>query len=167
MAKSLMAAAMLAGVEVAGLAQVDNVEILTSGISCGVCAVVSEVRFRRMEGIGKVDISSAKETITLHYKPDARFSAKEIEEVLRPLGVHVLRMRMEARGRLETGGDGKMLLVAGRNRIPVRLGAGAGTIEPGAQLLVEGLILGSGETVECKVGRIRNAEKGGKRNETR
>ncbi len=158
---------MLAIVQGAGLAQVDMVEILTSGISCGVCAAVSEVQFRRMEGIGNVTISLAKETITLHYKPDARFSVKDIEGVLEPLKVHVLRMRMEARGHLEAGRDGKMVLVAGRNRIPVRLREGTGVMEPGTQLLLQGLIMGSGETVEYKVGQIRIAEKGSNGHETR
>jgi copper chaperone CopZ len=165
--KSLVTAAVMAFVQVAGFAQVEKVEILTSGISCGVCAAVSEVQFRRMEGIGNVTISLAKETITLHYKPDARFSVKEIEGVLEPLKVHILRMRMDARGFLEAGRDGKMLLVAGRNRIPVRLREGTGVIEAGTQLLLQGLIMGRGETMEYRVGQIRIAEKGSNGYETR
>ena len=166
--KSLMTAAvMMAFVQIAGFAQVDTVEILTSGISCGVCAAVSEVQFRRMEGIGNVTISLPKETITLHYKPDALFSAKEIERVLEALKVHILRMRMDARGYLETGLGGKMLLVARRTRIPVRFREGTETIQLGTQLFMQGQITGSGETLEYKVGQIRIAEKGRNGHETR
>ncbi|MCC7187047.1 MAG: heavy-metal-associated domain-containing protein [Acidobacteria bacterium] len=165
--KSLLTAAVMAFLEVAGFAQVDKVEILTSGISCGVCAAVSEVRFRRMEGVGKVTISLPKETITLEYRPDARFSVAALEGVLEPLNVYILRIRMEARGRFETGPDGKMVLVAGKNRIPARLREGAGTIQQGMQLFVQGLVTGRGETMEYKVGQIRIAEKGSNGHETR
>ena len=51
------------------LAQVDSVEMRTTGISCGVCAMVSEFQFRRMAGVDKVTISLAREAIVIFYKP--------------------------------------------------------------------------------------------------
>jgi len=157
---TLKMAAALAFAQVAGLAQVETVEILTSGISCGVCAAVSEFQFRRMEGISKVTISLPKESITLKYQANTWFSLQSIQAVLEPLHVQVLRIRVEARGRIEIGSEGKKFLVAGRNRFPVRLPAGTAMIDPGAQLLVDGVLLGSGE---CKVVKISITEKGGNR----
>jgi len=155
-------AAVLALAPVSGLAQVEKVEILTSGISCGVCAAVSEVQFRRMEGIGKVTINLSKETITLHYKPDAGFSAQALQRVLEPLNVQILRIRIAAQGRVEDGPEGKKSLVAGRNRFVVQLPPGARTIAPKEHLLVEGLLIGTGETMECKVATVTIREDGGK-----
>jgi copper chaperone CopZ len=155
-------AAALTLAQVPGLAQVEKVEILTSGISCGVCAAVSEVQFRRMEGIDKVTINLPKEAITLHYKADAGFSAQALQRVLDPLNVQILRLRIAARGRIEDGPAGKKSLVAGRNRFVVWLPAGAGMIDPKEHVFVEGLLIGRGETMECKVATVTIREDGEK-----
>ena len=42
--------------------------MLTTGISCGACAGLSEIYFRRMPGIARITISLSKESITLFYK---------------------------------------------------------------------------------------------------
>ena len=152
---------------VAALAQVESVEILTSGVSCGVCAVVSEVQFRRMEGIERVAISLPKESITLYYKPGAGFSLPAIQSVLEPLKVQILRIRMTARGNVEDGPEDRKTLIAGRNRFLLRLPREAGNISPKEQLFLEGLLIGSGETMEYRVATITRREDGGKGHETR
>jgi len=124
-----------------GSAQVNRVEILTSGISCGVCAVVSEIQFRRMPGVGKVDISLSNESITISYGPDAEFSPEAIHQILQPLNVHVLRLRIWARGRIEELKKGEYRLVTGRHKFAVKLRAGTGSIQTGTPVLIEGIIL--------------------------
>src|SRR5215470_3920168 len=96
-----------------GWGQVEKVAMRTTGISCGVCAAVSELNFRRLGGVEKVDISLAKEAIMLTYKPGAAFDPRGIREVLRPLEVGVVQFQISARGRVQEQG-GKRLFVAGK-----------------------------------------------------
>src|SRR5918911_190646 len=85
-------------------AQVGKVAIQTTGISCGVCAAISEVQFRRMPGVDKVAISLSTETITLFYNSDASFDPRQIRRILQPLEVGVVRFQLSARGKvLEDG----------------------------------------------------------------
>src|SRR5579863_3575430 len=75
-------------------AQVEKVAMRTTGISCGVCAGLSEVYFRRMPGIDAVKISLSKEAIMLTYKPGATFDPKAIRDLLRPMDVGVVQFQI-------------------------------------------------------------------------
>ena len=68
------------------LAQVEKAAMRTTGISCGVCAVVSEVNIRRIEGVDEITISMSNETLMISYEPDALFESVEIRKVLESLG---------------------------------------------------------------------------------
>lgn len=91
-------------------AQVEKATMRTTGISCGVCAAVSEFKFRRMPGVDNVTISLASESITLAYKPDAAFSPGEIRQTLEPLDVHVVVFHVTARGRIQEHNGRKLSL---------------------------------------------------------
>src|ERR1700740_3088880 len=82
-------------------AQVETVAIRTTGISCGVCAAISEIQFKRVAGVDKVTISFAKEAIMLSYKPDATFSPRHLRAVLQPLDVGIVQFHISARGRFQ------------------------------------------------------------------
>ena len=141
-------------------AQVDRVEILTSGISCGVCAVVSEIQFRRMPGVGRVDISLSNESITVSYGPDAEFSPQAIRRILQPLNVHVLQLRVWARGRIEESKKGDYLLVAGKYRFAFKSRAGIGPIPTGTPVFIEGIILNERESpMELRALKVGALEK--------
>jgi copper chaperone CopZ len=99
-------------------AQVQKVAMRTTGISCGVCAAVSEVNFKRIPGVDKVKISLSQEAIMLTYKPGATFSTRQIRDVLKPLEVGVLQFQIGARGRIEEEG-GKRFFVAGKDKFLV------------------------------------------------
>ena len=47
--------------------QVETVAMHTTGISCGVCAAVSEISLKQMTGVDRVAISLAKEAIIIAY----------------------------------------------------------------------------------------------------
>jgi hypothetical protein len=96
-------------------AQVERVAMRTTGISCGVCAVVSEFHFRRMPGVDQVRISRAQEAIMLTYKPGALFSPRAIRDLLRPLDVGVVEFQINARGQVRQLG-GKGFFIAGRDK---------------------------------------------------
>src|SRR3974390_1321355 len=95
--------------------QVERVAMRATGISCGVCAVVSEFHFRRMPGVDQVHISRAQEAIMLTYKPGAVFSPRAIRDLLRPLDVGVVQFQINARGQVREQG-GKSFFVAGKDK---------------------------------------------------
>ena len=97
------------------LAQVEKAAMRTTGISCGVCAVVSEVNIRRIEGVDEITISMSNETLMISYEPDALFESVEIRKVLESLDVGITVFQISARGRVEDQGE-KRFFVAGRNR---------------------------------------------------
>ena len=130
-------------------AQVEQVAVLTSGISCGVCAAVSEVNFRRMPGVDKVTISLAKEAIFLAYKPGVPFDPRGIREVLRPLDVRVVQFQISARGRIQEE-RGKRLLITGKDRFA--LTGESGSAPPsGSIALVQGIVNDRIDPMEIKV----------------
>src|SRR5262245_28156438 len=95
-------------------AQVEKVAISATGISCGVCAAISEIHFKRMAGVDRVAISLAKEVIVISYKPGADFSPQRIREVLQPLEVGVVQFQISARGCIQEQ-SGKRFFMAGRD----------------------------------------------------
>ena len=129
------------------LAQVQKVAMRTTGISCGVCAAVSEINFRRMPGIDKVSISLAKEAIMLTYKPGAVFNPRGIREVLRPLEVGVVQFQISARGRVQELG-GKRFFMAGKDRFVLASGP---TIPLDTPVLVEAILNDHTDPMEVKV----------------
>jgi hypothetical protein len=108
-----LAAAILASA-LSGSAQVEKTTMRTTGISCGVCAAVSEFKFRRMPGVDHVTISLPDESITISYKPGAAFSPQLLRQTLEPLSVRILEFRITARGRLQKQTP-KPLFVAGKD----------------------------------------------------
>ena len=109
----LFAFALAAAVPVS--AQVEQVAVRTTGISCGSCAAVSEINLRRLvTGLDKVTISMSKEAIVVSYKPGAPFRPQTIRDVLQPLQVGILQFQISARGRVQEQGT-KRIFVAGND----------------------------------------------------
>jgi hypothetical protein len=102
-----------------GAAQIEKLAMRTTGISCGICAGLSEIYFRRLPGVDKVKISLRNEAILLTYKPGATVDPEAIRKVLEPLKVGVVQFQVSLRGEIrETGG--KQILQAGKDRFVVR-----------------------------------------------
>src|SRR6476661_7658216 len=100
--------------------QVEKVVIQTTGISCGVCAAISEMQFRRIPGVEDVAISRSDESITLSYTADASFDPRQIRQILPGLAVGVTQFRVSVRGRVKQEG-GKWLFVAARDKFVLAL----------------------------------------------
>jgi copper chaperone CopZ len=149
----------LLAAQIAGFGQVAKVEILTSGISCGICAAVSEFQFRRMPAVKSVAISLPNESITISYKSGAAFSPRAIHEVLNPLHVQVLRLRIEASGYMEESKDGKRYLVCGQDRFQLRPSPKSEGIEPGVPLMVDGVVIERRETLELLLMKVSGSRK--------
>lgn len=142
--------ALLLAVRGRAAAQVEKVAIQTTGISCGVCAVVSEIQFKRIDGVERVKISLSTETVMLSYKPGAAFASLPIRQVLKPLGVGVLRLEVSAVGRMEEQGE-KRWFVAGRNRFAVVPSADRTGIRLDAPASVLGIVDDAKEPPELRI----------------
>jgi len=130
--------------------QVERVSLTTTGISCGVCAAVSELHFRRMPGVESVAISLAKESIVIVYKPTANFSARGIKEVLQPLDVGILLFRISARGHIQEEG-GKMFFIAGNDKFVVPPSGNSQSLLRAATVRIEGVVNDRADPVELKI----------------
>ena len=100
-------------------AQIEKLAMRTTGISCGICAGLSEIYFRRLPGVDGVNISLRNEAILLTYKPGAAVDPEAIRKVLEPLKVGVVQFQISARGEIRESG-GKQVLQAGKDRFVVR-----------------------------------------------
>src|SRR6266446_545876 len=117
--------------------QVEKVAIRTTGISCGLCAGLSEYYFKRLDGVDKVTISLAKEAITLTYKPGAAFDPAAIRRILKSMEVGVVQFQINAQGRVEEQG-GKRFFVAGKNRFAMAAAANAPPV--GTPVSIEAIV---------------------------
>ena len=133
-----------------GFAQVEKVAMRTTGISCGVCAGLSEIYFKRLPGVDKVAISLSKEAIMLTYKPGAAFDPRAIRKVLEPLEVGVVQFQISARGRVQEQG-GKRFFVAGRDRFAVADAANAPAIPLDAPVAVEAILNDRLDPMEVRI----------------
>ena len=131
------------------LSQVETVAMRTTGISCGVCAAVSEISLKQMTGVDRVAISLAKETIIISYKPGAAFSPRRIREVLQPLEVGVVQFQISARGCVQEQG-GKRFFMAGKDRF-VFVAAGDAPIPRDTSIMIEAILNDRLDPMELKI----------------
>jgi hypothetical protein len=131
-------------------AQVEKVAMRTTGISCGLCAGLSELSFRRVPGVDKVAISLSKEAIMLSYKPGATFDPAGIRKILEPLKVGVVEFQISARGRVEAK-DGKKFFRAGKDMFALAAIPNAPTIPSNTPVIIEGILDDRSKPMEVKV----------------
>ena len=133
----LLPSALMVALAMPALAQVDMVAMRTIGIECGVCAVVSEINLRRIEGVDKVTISKSNESVMIAYSSGALFQPEKIREVLAPLFVQIEVFQVRARGIVRIQ-DGKRLFVAGKDRFVLADAApGAPEVPSGIPVTIE------------------------------
>lgn len=102
-------------------AQVQKAYIRTSGISCGVCAAVSEVGFRRLPDVEHVSISLAKEAILVSYSRNGNFSLRAIHDILDPQKVGIIEIQITAEGRVLEE-HGKRIFVTAKDKFSLAAG---------------------------------------------
>lgn len=137
-------------------AQVDKIAIRTTGISCGVCAGVSEIYFHRLQGVDKVKISLRNEAILLTYKAGARLDTQAIRNVLQPLKVGVVQFQAGVRGEVREEG-GKRILAAGPDRFVLLDAIDSPDIPIGVPVHIEGILYDRHAPMEIKVLTVRKA----------
>jgi hypothetical protein len=130
--------------------QVEKLAMRTTGISCGICAGLSEVYFRRLPGIDQVKISLRNEAIMLTYKPGAKFDPEAIRKVLDPLKVGVVQFQIGAHGEVREA-EGKQFLQAGKDRFLIRDAIDSPNLPVGTPLRIEGILFDHATPMEIKV----------------
>jgi hypothetical protein len=119
-------------------AQVEKVAMRTTGISCGMCAVLSEIYFKRMPGVDKVKISLSQEAIMLTYKPGAAFDPAAIRKLLQSWKVGVVQFQISARGQIQRKGE-KQFFLTGKDTFLV-VSSPQDLSSAGAPVLIEGIV---------------------------
>lgn len=128
-------------------AQVEKVAMRTTGISCGVCAGLSEIYFRRMPGVQKVDISLKNEAILLTYKSGAKFDPAAIRKLLDSMQVGVKQFQISARGRIREQ-NGQRMFVAGKDTFLVTNDPG---IAPETPVAIEAILNDHAQPMEVRI----------------
>jgi hypothetical protein len=131
-------------------AQVEKVAMKTTGISCGVCAGVSEIYFHRLQGVDKVKISRSTESILLILKPAAKLDTQAIRKVLEPLKVGVVQFQVGVRGEVHEDG-GKRILTAGSDRFILLDAIDSPDVPVGVPIRIEGILYDRKTPMEIKV----------------
>ena len=148
-----LSALMLASVMPA-FAQVEKVAMKTTGISCGVCAAVSEINFRRLASVDKVTISRSSEAIMVSYKPGSAFHPQEFRDLLKPLEVGIAQFQISAKGRLQEQG-GKRFFLAGKDKFLLVTAANAPPVPSDAPVLIEGIVNDHTYPMELKIMTVK------------
>src|SRR5215813_9340278 len=111
---SLSVVGAILGLAISLQAQVERVAMRTTGISCGMCAAVSEVYLRQLGGVDKIRISLSQEAIMVSYKPGAAFRPKDIRDALKKTDVGVTEFQISAQGQVQQQ-NGKRIFTAGKD----------------------------------------------------
>jgi hypothetical protein len=129
---------------------VEKAAMRTTGVSCGSCAVFSEVYLKALPGIDKISISLSKEAVMVTYKPGAAFRPKELRDALKRTDVGVVQMQISVRGHLERRQTGSVF-VAGRDRFAITGSPVGLPIPPDVPMLLEGIVNDLVSPMELKV----------------
>lgn len=129
----------------------------TTGISCGVCAGLSEIYFRRLPGVDQVKISLSKEAIMLTYKAGSTFDPAAIRKVLEPLKVGVTQFQISASGKVFEE-NGKRFLEAGRDKFAILDSINSPPIPVNTPLHIEGILFDKLKPMEVVVLDVKRAD---------
>lgn len=127
----------------------------TTGISCGYCAALSELSFRRVPGVDKVSISLSKEAIMLTYKPGAAFDPAGIRKILEGWKVGVVQFQISARGRVEEK-EGKKFFKASKYEFALTATPNSVDLPLNTPVIIEGILNDRSNPMELKVLNFRH-----------
>ena len=130
-------------------AQVEKVAMRTTGISCGVCAAVSEIYLRQLGGIDKIKISLSQEAIMVSYKPGAPFRPKDIRDALKKTDVGVTEFQIGARGQVQQQ-NGRRLFTAGKD-VFLLVPSASPAVPVDTPVVIEGILNDQASPMELKV----------------
>jgi cation transport ATPase len=148
--KSILLFAVMAGMTLPAMAQVERVAIRTTGISCGTCAAVSEIYLKRLPSVDKVIISIKNEAVMVSYKPGSTFQPKDLRDVLKKTEVGVTQLQISARGRVQEQA-GKRFFVAGKDKFVLISGSSTTQIPSNVPVSIEATVNDRVDPMELRV----------------
>ena len=153
----LVALAVILGSAASLRAQVEKVAMRTTGISCGMCAAVSEIYLRQLGGVDKIKISLSEEAIMVSYKTGAAFRPKDIRDALKKTDVGVTEFQISARGQVQQQ-QGKRIFTAGKD-VFLLVPSGGPAVPADMPVVVEGILNDQTNPMELKVLTVKPIEK--------
>ena len=153
----LVALAVILGSAASLRAQVEKVAMRTTGISCGMCAAVSEIYLRQLGGVDKIKISLSQEAIMVSYKTGAAFRPKDIRDALKKTDVGVTEFQISARGQVQQQ-QGKRMFTAGKD-VFLLVPSGGPAVPADMPVVVEGILNDQTNPMELKVLTVKPIEK--------
>src|SRR5437867_10960829 len=149
LSKQILLVAAVLATRIPAMAQVEKVAMRTTGISCGVCAAVSEVHLRRLPAVYKIAISLSKEAVMISYKPGAAFQPADLREALKKSDVGVAQFQISARGRVQEQA-GKQYFIAGKDKFVI-VSSPPGSLPAGGDIAVEAIVDDKPAPMELKI----------------
>src|SRR5262245_58254987 len=138
-------------------AQVEKVAVRTTGISCGTCAVFSEVYLRQLSNVDKIAISRSQEAVMITYKPGASFQPSDIRAALKKTEVGAVQFQIGAQGRVQEQ-SGKQFFVAGSDKFLLVPGPNSPKIPVGTKVSVEGVVIDQTKPMELRVMTVKRLQ---------
>jgi copper chaperone CopZ len=136
------------------LAQVEKAAMKTQGISCGVCAAVSEVYLRKLPGIDQIKISKSNEAVMVSYKPGTSFQPKDLRDALGKTDASITSMQISARGRVQEQA-GKQFFIAGKDKFVVVSAPNSPQVPKDTPVLIEAVVNDRANPMELRVMTVK------------
>jgi hypothetical protein len=99
--------------------RVRSVEARIDGITCPTCVPPLTKSLKRQYAKSAVDVNDDKDTASIQFAENENFSAPEFRAAVERVRMHVVKVRLQACGTVETS-NGNKFLTAGSNRFLLR-----------------------------------------------
>ena len=136
------------------LAQVERAAMKTQGISCGVCAAVSEVYLRKLPSIDQITISKKNEAVMVSYKPGSSFQPKDLRDALGKTDATITSMQISARGRVQEQA-GKQVFIAGKDKFVLVSAPTSPQVPKDTPILIEAVVNDRATPMELRVMSVK------------
>jgi hypothetical protein len=131
--------------------RVKSVEARIDGITCPTCVPPLTASLKRHYKESAVDVSDEKDTATIQFAENEAFSPAEFRAAVERVRMHVIRVRMQACGTVQTA-DGKKWLTAGSNRFLLQ---SDGDLPPDEPVCADGTLDSQGDPATFHVSAFR------------
>ncbi|NIA29913.1 MAG: hypothetical protein GWP06_08400 [Actinobacteria bacterium] len=101
-----------AGSFTTAIAQVKQVRIKVNGLACPFCAYGLEKKLKKLDGVGKINISLNKGLATLDSKADQSIEFKNLKKIVKAAGFSATEIAVTVRGVVRKSNDSYILAVS-------------------------------------------------------
>ena len=131
--------------------RVKSVEARIDGITCPTCVPPLTASLKNHYKQSAVDVSDEKDTATIQFAENESFSPAEFRAAVERVRMHVIKVRMQACGTVQTT-DGKKWLTAGSNRFLLQ---SDGDLPPDEPVCADGTLDSQGDPATFRVSAFK------------